>query len=97
MPSRMEKARIADEDTYVMGDLVTVPKGKRPTKRIIIEAKKTIGKILAGISNTIPNTGDYGYAFIIYSNQEWVALGNALQVVAPGDPPAFGGGDMAAR
>ena len=65
MPSWIEKARIADEETYGMSDIVRVAQGKRPTQRNIIEAKKAIGKILAGISNTIPNTGDYGYAFII--------------------------------
>ena len=97
MPSRYEKQVAADEEAYTMSDLVKVTRGTRPTQSNIIEAKKAIGRILAGISNTIPNTGNYGYAFIIYTDPEWLALGNALQVVAPADPPAFGGGDMAAR
>ena len=41
--------------------------------------------------------GDYGYTFIIYTPQEWLALDNTLQVVPPTDPPVFGGGDMASR
>ena len=88
---------MANEETYNIGHLPTVPKGKRPTQCIIVEAKQTIGKVLSGISNTIPNMGDYGYAFIIYTPQVWIVLGNALQVVPPTDPPAFGGDDMVAR
>ena len=93
----MENARLLDEETYGISELEKVSEGKRPTQTTIIEAKKTIGKILASISNTIPNIGHYGYTFIIYSPQEWVALGNALQVIPPLDPPVFGGGNAAAR
>ena len=86
MLSQIEKARLADKENYGLSDLFTVPKGKRPTQRNIVEAKQAIGKVLAGISNIIPNTGDYGYALLIYTPQEWLALGNALQVVTPTDP-----------
>ena len=58
MPSRMEKARLLDEDHYGISEIEKVPEGKRPTQTTIITAKKTIGKILTGFSNTIPNTGD---------------------------------------
>ena len=97
MPSRMEKTRLLDEEHYGISEIEKVPEGKRPSQTTIITAKKTIGKILTSFSNTIPNTGNYGYAFIIYSPQEWVALGNALQVIPPIDPLVFGGGDAAAR
>ena len=97
MPSRFEKAKILDEETYGISELTKVPEGKIPSQTNINEAKKTIGKILASISNNISNTGHYGYAFIIYSPQEWVALGNALQVIPPVDPLVFGGGNAAAR
>ena len=93
----MEKARLLDEDHYGVSEIEKVPEGKRPSQTNIINEKKTIGKILTSFTNTIPNTGHYGYAFIIYSPQEWNALSNALQVIPPADPPIFGGGDAAAR
>ena len=93
----MEKARLLDEEIYGISEIEKVPEGKQPTQTTIITAKKTIGKILTGFSNTIPNTGDYGYAFLIYSPLEWIALGNLLQVIPPVDPLVFGGGDAAAR
>ena len=67
MPPRIEKARILDEKTYGMEDLPKVPVGKRPAQATIIEAQQAIGKILSGISNTIPNMGHYKYALIIYT------------------------------
>ena len=91
MPSRTEKTRVADEETYGMGDLLKVPTGQRPTQHNIVEARQAIRKVLSGISNTISNTGNYGYAIIIYTPQQWIALGNALQAVPPTDIGAFGG------
>ena len=97
MLSRIEKAQIVDEETYGMRDLPKVPVGKRPTQRTIIGAQQAIGKVLSGISNTISNTGHYGYGFIIYTAPQWIALGNTAQVVPPTNIIVYGGGDQAAQ
>ena len=49
------------------------------------------------ISNIIPNTGNYGYAFIIYTPAQWTALGNAAQVVPPTDIGAYTGNNQRAQ
>ena len=49
------------------------------------------------ISNTIPNTGHYGYAFIVYTPIQWTTLGNAAQVVPPTNVGAYAGNNQAAR
>ena len=67
MPSRLDKGRLADEETYSMADLPKVPEGERPTLATILAARQAIGKNLMCISNAISNTGNYGYAFIIYN------------------------------
>ena len=68
MPSCIEKAQIADEETYGMKSLPKAQVGERPTQVTIIETRQAIGKFLSCISNTIPNTGHYGYAFTIYTS-----------------------------
>ena len=83
MSSCIEKARIADEETYGMENLPKVPVGERPTQATTIDARQTIEKILMGISNTIANTGLCGYTSIIYTPVQWIALGIAQQVVSP--------------
>ena len=49
------------------------------------------------ISNSIPNTGDYGYAWLIYTPAEWTALGNVHQVVLPVNVVGYAGAGQADR
>ena len=42
------------------------------------------------------NTVFYGYAFLIYTATEWIALGNTIQVVHPVNVGAYAGIDQAA-
>ena len=97
MSSRAEKLRIADEEYYNFEELTKVPRGTRPTQRTIIQAKQEIGKTLMCISNSIPNTGGYGYAFVVYSPAEWTALGNAHQIVLPVNVVGYAGANQADR
>ena len=97
MSSRAEKLRIADEEYYNFGELTKVPHGERPTQRTIIQAKQEIGKTLMCISNSILNTGDYGYAWLIYSPAKWTALGNPHQVVLPVNVVEYAGANQADR
>ena len=80
-----------------MESLPKAPARERPTQATIIEARQACEKIFNGISNMILNTEHYGYTFIIYTSAQWIALGNALQVVPPTDIGAYGGGDQAER
>ena len=97
MSTRAEKARIADEEYYTFDVLTKVPPGERPTQRTIIQAKQEMGKILMCISNTIANTGNYGYSFLVYTPPEWLALGNQQLVVPPADVVAYVGAGQADR
>ena len=97
MSSQAEKLRLADEEYYNFKDLTKVPRGERPTQSTIILAKQEMGKTLMCISNTIANTGHYGYAWLIYTPAEWTALGNANQVVHPVNVVAYVGNSQAER
>ena len=97
MPTCLEKAQIADEETYSFKNLPKVPADERPTQATILEARQAIWKSLMCISNTIPNTGHYGYIFIIYTPDQWTALGNAAQVVPPTNIGAYAGADQTAQ
>ena len=97
MSSKHEKQRLADEEYYNFAELTKLARGERPTQRTIIQAKQEIGKILMCISNTIPNTGHYGYSWLVYSPIEWIALGNLLQVVPPVNVVAYAGANQADR
>ena len=93
MPTHLKKARFADEESYSFENLPRVPPGERPTQATILEARQAIGKSFMCISNTIPNTGHYGYTFVIYTPSQWTALGNAAQVVPPTNIGAYAGAD----
>ena len=73
------------------------PNRGRLTHCTIIGAQQAIWKVLSGISNTISNTGHYGYVFIIYTTTQWISLGNTTQVVPPTNIGAYGVGDQTAR
>ena len=78
MSSKAEKLRLADEEYYDFAQLTKVQRGERPTQRTIIQAKQEMRKTLMCISNTIPNTGNYGYSWLVYKPAEWTVLGNLL-------------------
>ena len=77
MPSRLQKMKDLDAETYDFESFTRVPQGKRPGKVSCICARQEIAKVLMCFSNTIPHTGNYGYAFIAYTAAQWTALSNA--------------------
>ena len=97
MPSWLKKMKDLDAKTYEFESFIKVPKGKRPGQVSLIYAHREIAKILMCFSNTILNTAHYGYAFIVYTNAQWTALGNANQVVYPVNASAYVGQDQAAQ
>ena len=79
-----------DENIYNFSQLDKVD-GSRPNLSNILHGLMQIASILTTFGCRIANTNNYGHAWIVYSQVEWTALGNANQVVAPIHPGIYNG------
>ena len=97
MPTCQEKLWIMGEESYSYETLPKIPAGERPTQATTLEARQTIRKFLMCSSNTILNTGYFGYVFIINTPAQWTVLRNVAQGVLPNNIGVYAGADQVAQ
>jgi hypothetical protein len=84
-------------DTSYAYDMSTLDKVTQPTIGNLLKAQNQIAAILSDYPCAAPESGLYGHAFLIYSDNVWLTKDNITAPVVINKPPTFAGTSYASR